>query len=116
MKITFQKKSTSIFYGLETKLLWEILNKAESVKINKYLILGLSFSVFAMGLFFLSAYLFLEHSKCALVWNDKNRLPPYLGGQWCGDELIVLSNNVSILGIGMSSVSITMLIIYFKKW
>ena len=92
------------------------MNKVESIKINKYLIIGISFLVIAAGLFSLSINLILEHSKCALVWNDKNRLPPYMGGQWCGDELIVLSQNVSILGIGMSSVTITMLVIYFKKW
>ena len=83
---------------------------------NKYLIIGISFSVIVVGLFSLSVYLLFEHSKCALVWNDKNRLPPYLGGQWCGDELIVLSHNVSILGVGMSGATITMLVIYFKKW
>jgi hypothetical protein len=104
------------FLWFRDSIISEILNKVESIKINKYLIIGLSFSVFAIGLFSLSAYLFLEHSKCALVWNDKNHLPPYMGGPWCGDELIESSRNVSILGTGMSSVTITMLIIYFKKW
>jgi|GEM_PF-4075581 hypothetical protein len=88
----------------------------ESIKINKYLIVGISFSVITIALFSLSVYLLFEHSKCALVWNDKNHLPPYMGGQWCGDELVVSAQNVSIVGIGMSSVTITMLVIYFKKW
>jgi len=92
------------------------LNKIESIKINKYLIVGISFLVIAMALFSQSIYLLFEHSKCALVWNDKNHLPPYMGGQWCGDELVVSAQNVSLAGIGMSGGTITMLVIYFKKW
>lgn len=93
-----------------------MLHRFKPIISNKYLIVGMLFSVIAIGLFSMSASLFFEHQKCTLVWNDKHRLPPYMGGQWCGDELVVLSHNFLILGVGMSSVTITMLVIYFKKW
>lgn len=89
-------------------------NKVESIKINKYLIIGISFSVIAIGLFSLSVYLFVEHQKCAPTW-DKVPPPPYLGGGWC-DAIVGSSHNFLILGLGMSSITITMLIIHFKKW
>lgn len=76
--------------------------------------MGILFSVIALGLLSLSGYLFLEHQECAPIW-DKIPPPPYLGGGWC-TSIVISFHNFSILGIGMSSIAVTMLVIYFKKW
>ncbi len=91
-----------------------ILYRSKSAISNKYFIIGILFSVIAIGLFSLSVYLFLEHQQCAPIW-DKIPPPPYLGGGWC-DAIVESSHNILILGVGMSSVAITMLVIYYKKW
>ncbi|HEX5457250.1 MAG TPA: hypothetical protein VFX64_02560 [Candidatus Nitrosotalea sp.] len=87
----------------------------KSVLSNKYFIIGMVFSIITIGLLSLSAFLFLEHQQCAPIW-DKVPPPPYLnGGEWC-DAIVGSSHNFLILGMDMSSVAITMMIIHFKKW
>ncbi len=81
---------------------------------NKYLIIGISFSIVTMGFFFHSASQFLEHQKCFAIW-DKH--PDWLGpGRDRCDEFGVSSHNDLTYGIGTSAVAITMLVIFFKKW
>ena len=81
---------------------------------NKYLFLGVLFSIVTIVFFIQSMIQFFDYQTC---YNFLNAHPSWMGAHWeaCYAERDLVQDNL-LLGINTSSAAITMIVIYFKQW